>query len=251
MKWTFSFLLIALFFGCKTETPTTNATNSEAEQVISKIDYHYEVRQPKVSIDQPPLLILMHGYGSNEKDLFAWADYLDERLLIVCPRGPKDLGKGRYSWFDLRPSEAGLRYESKEVIQTANDIATFAHQIAEKHNVNPNKIFLGGFSQGAILSLGTGVMFEDKFAGIICLSGSFYREFGRLLNQRKNPSSLNVFLSHGRNDTVLPFTEIEDYVKFIRDKGGTVEAKYYDADHSVTTQNLKDMIGWLSKNIDS
>ena len=249
MKWTPIFFLIIFFLSCKTESPKTNGVNSSSEQAIPTIDYHYEIRQPKVSIDQPPLLILMHGYGSNEKDLFAWADYLDERLLIVCPRGPKDMGNGRYSWFELLPSELGLRYKSEEVIQTANDIATFAYQISEKYNVNKDKIFLGGFSQGAILSLGTGVMFEDKFAGIICLSGSFYREFGSLLNQRKNPSALNVFLSHGRNDTVLPFKEVEDYVKFIRDKGGTVEAKYYDSAHAVSAQNLKDMIAWLKRQI--
>lgn len=243
MRWIILTLLFASFLNCKNEPSKT-----VEQPPIKEVDYQYEIRQPKISIDQPPLLILMHGYGSSEKDLFSWADYLDERLLIVCPRAPKDMGKGRYSWFDLHNSEAGLRYESKEVIQTANDVATFAHQIAEKYNVNPNKIYLGGFSQGAILSLGTGVMFEDKFAGIICLSGSFYREFGRLLNQ-KSSTKLNVFLSHGRNDSVLPFTDVEDYVKFIRDKGGTVEAKYYDADHSVTTQNLKDMIGWLSEQL--
>lgn len=249
MRWLVFSIFILSFFSCKNDKPDTSQKRETVEEALERVDYQYEIRQPKVAIQNPPLLILLHGYGSNEKDLFAWADYLDERFVVICPRGVKDLGQGRYSWFELQSSEEGLRYDSKEVLNMANDIATFTFKMMDKYNIDPEKVFLGGFSQGGILSLGTGVMFEDKINHVLCLSGSLYRDFGRILNQRKDDSNLNVFLSHGRNDTVLPFKNIEDYVSFMKEKGVNIEAKFYDSNHSVSTQNFKDMLGWLDREL--
>src|SRR5260370_18441338 len=59
------------------------------------------VRQPLVETSTPPLLLLLHGVGSNEHDLFALAPFLDERFLIISVRAPNTQAPGSYAWFEV------------------------------------------------------------------------------------------------------------------------------------------------------
>ena len=59
------------------------------------------VREPIVEVRNPPLLLLLHGVGSNEYDLFGLAPYLDERFLIISVRAPNTIGPRSYAWFDV------------------------------------------------------------------------------------------------------------------------------------------------------
>ena len=62
---------------------------------------HYIVREPKIKQKNPPLLILLHGYGSNEDDLFSFASELPDELLIVSARAPYDMHFGGYAWYAI------------------------------------------------------------------------------------------------------------------------------------------------------
>lgn len=57
-----------------------------------RTEMQYMVRKPKIEISNPPLLLLMHGVGSNEQDMFSLADYLPDDFLIIALRGPLTLG---------------------------------------------------------------------------------------------------------------------------------------------------------------
>ena len=59
------------------------------------------VRQPIIEAGTPPLLLLLHGVGSNEHDLFELAPFLDKRFLIISVRAPNTLGAGSYAWFEV------------------------------------------------------------------------------------------------------------------------------------------------------
>ena len=58
-------------------------------------------RLPKLPTENPPLLILLHGYGSNELDLFSFANELPDSLVIISLRAPYEMGYGCYSWYDI------------------------------------------------------------------------------------------------------------------------------------------------------
>lgn len=59
------------------------------------------IRKPKVSIEKPPLLLLLHGVGSNEEDLFSLASNLPDSFLIVSLRGPLVLGPKSFGWYEV------------------------------------------------------------------------------------------------------------------------------------------------------
>ena len=68
---------------------------------MSTFSLEHIVRQPKTPQSEPPLLIMLHGYGSNEEDLFSFAQELPDELLIVSARAPLSLGFGSYAWYTI------------------------------------------------------------------------------------------------------------------------------------------------------
>jgi len=148
--------------------------------------FHHEVRLPIQASGKSPVLILLHGLGSNEKDLHSFAQYLDPRLLVISARAPISLGNDRYSWYQLSSGADGWTYDIEAVKQRSKDLITYIDQIIKNYQVDRDKIFIGGFSQGAILSLATGLDHSNKIAGVVCLSGRLYPELKPSLSNIKN-----------------------------------------------------------------
>lgn len=62
---------------------------------------YYIFKEPKIKSAKPPVIILMHGVGSNEKDLFSFANQLPDSFLVISLRAPIELGKDSYAWYHL------------------------------------------------------------------------------------------------------------------------------------------------------
>ena len=237
------------FSNCKTSTQKPSVATKQVTQPTFK--YHHEIRQPKVKSEQPPVLILLHGYGSNEKDLFSFAEHIDERLLVICPRAPKDLGPNKYKWYSLSPSKSELRYNGAEVLQTSKDIMTFVDEVISNYKVDPKRVYIGGFSQGAILTLGTGLLNSEKIAGVVCLSGHLYGEFAEQIPLTQGLNGLSIFISHGRQDKVLAFSKMDRDAAYLKNKGIDVTARFYDSAHNISQENFRDMVLWIRKHLDN
>ena len=239
-----SFMLLS---ACKqnVEKQATEITPQPAE-----FKFHHEVRMPKITSANPPLLLLLHGLGSNEKDLFSFAQYLDPKLLVISARAPINIGADRYSWFGLSSSPEGWTYDIADVNKVSEDLMIYIDQISKTHNVDNSKIFIGGFSQGAILSLATGLPNSGKIAGIVCLSGRLYPELKPELSSIKNFNGLELFISHGTQDKVLPYSDIESDVEYLKGLGLSPTVKYYEAAHTISRDNFRDIVAWLSVNLE-
>lgn len=66
-----------------------------------KLALEYLIREPKVKTDKNPLILLLHGYGSNEQDLFSYASELPEEYYVIAARAPYDLQYGSYAWYAI------------------------------------------------------------------------------------------------------------------------------------------------------
>ncbi len=253
MKRKIGFPFIALFLiigfsNCKTSTKKAQAPTEQVAQPTFK--YHHEIRQPKVKSENSPVLILLHGYGSNEKDLFSFAEYLDDRLMVIAPRAPQTLASNKYKWYSLNPTESELRYDGAEVLQTSKDIMIFVEEVISNYKVDPQKVYIGGFSQGAILTLGTGLLNSEKIAGVVCLSGHLYPEFAEQIPLTQGLNGLSIFISHGRQDKVLAFSKMDKDAAYLKNKGIDVTARFYDSAHNISQENFRDMLAWLTKELD-
>ena len=232
--------------GCRQNAATVKQDSPELNPTFK---FHYEVRLPKIQSTNPPLLLLLHGLGSNEKDLFSFAEYLDPSLIIVAARAPIHLRENSYSWFNLQREGDGWTYGFEQVEHSSNELIDYIDQLVKHYSADRQKIFLGGFSQGAIMSLATGLTNPDKIKGIICLSGRLYPELKQKIPNSKKLQDLEIFISHGKQDKVLPYADIVSDVEYLNSVGLQPTVKYYEAAHTISQDNFRDMISWITSQL--
>ncbi len=210
---------------------------------------HYIVREPKIAIQNPPLLILLHGYGSNEQDLFSFADELPDKLLIVSVQAPYKMEFGAYAWYAINLDENNDKFSNlEEAKKSIKKIASFIDEIKEKHKTNPQNTFLLGFSQGAILSYSLSFMHPNKVQHVLALSG--YINYG-LLPQNLSEIKINTdyYISHGSVDQVLPVDWARKTPKFLDNLNLKYEYLEYPVGHGIAPQNFFSLKKWIEERI--
>ena len=234
-------LLVVSLSACK--------QNTKSQPIVSKTPkafiFHHEKKFPKVSSEKSPVLILLHGLGSNEKDLFSFAEHLDKRLMVIAPRAPITLAENKYSWYALeRTSIDSFRYDSANLKEVSKQLVLFIDQVIATYPVDADRIYIGGFSQGAILTLGTALSAQDKVAGVLCLSGELYPEFAE--HTPAKGQELKLFISHGRQDPVLKYDRMELAAADLKRKGFDVNFHSYNSSHTISQENFRDLRAWIS-----
>lgn len=213
---------------------------------MKQLSLQYISRQPNSISEKTSLLILLHGYGSNEEDLFSFATELPEDLIIISARAPQNLGMGSYSWYTINfTADQGKFSDIPEAIESRDLIAKFITEIQEKYNITPTKTFLLGFSQGTILSYAVALNYPEKVQKIIALSGYVNPE---LLPNNLNASTykkLDFFISHGSVDQVIPVEWANKAPQFLNDLHIKNCYQEYPVGHGVAPKNFFDFKKWI------
>lgn len=208
------------------------------------------VRVPEDGADRPPLLLLLHGVGSHEADLMGLAPSLDPRFLLVSARGPVTLAPGMYAWFQvlLDPNNPVINPDQAESSRRA--ILRFIAEAVEAYHADAARVFLLGFSQGAIMSLSVALTEPSAVAGVVAMSGRLLPEVLPLLAPPAALRGLPVLLLHGTADPVLPI----QHGRTARDRLAAlpVELTYreYAMGHQVSAESLADAAAWLREQMD-
>ncbi len=210
-----------------------------------KSTLYYIVRQPKTEQENPPLLILLHGYGSNEEDLFSFASELPDELLIVSARAPFDMSFGGFSWYEITLDANDEKFSNlDEARQSLTKIATFIDEIKATYKTDPNNTFLLGFSQGAILSYALSLNFPNKVNHVIALSGYINTEL-----VPASVSDLNIttdyYISHGTVDQVLPVDWARKAPIYLSENNLQNVYSEYPVGHGVAPQNFYSFKSWI------
>ncbi len=206
------------------------------------------IKKPEVLSKNPSLVLLLHGYGSNEEDLFSFAQELPDSMLIISARAPQSLGFGGYSWYGLQiDAHNNTITNIQEAKEAKALLALFIDELQEKYHFNPIKSFLIGFSQGAILSYSIALSFPHKINNIIALSGYLNKDITTISEETSIYTALRFFVSHGTEDPIIP-------VQLARETESVLTAlhinhiyKEYPDGHSVSSQNFIDFTNWLIK----
>lgn len=208
---------------------------------------HYLVREPKVKTVHPPLLILMHGVNSNEQDLFSLADQLPDKYLVIAAQGPYKISGNGYAWYHADFSVSPAIINKEEAEKTRELIITFIGQLKGKYTFDESKVFLCGFSQGAIMSYSVGLTHPDKIRGIAVMSGRILDEVKPKVVAAKQLKQLNVFISHGTNDKVLAVQQARDANLYLAKMGVYATYKEYMDGHTINREMFGDLVDWLNK----
>lgn len=210
--------------------------------------YHL-VRQPKNKKEKNPVLVLLHGYGSNEEDLFSFAAQLPDEYLIISARAPYALPPYGNAWYAIN-FDADMNKFSDEVqaVQSRDVIAKFIDEITEHYPADKDNVTLIGFSQGAILSYAVALTYPEKIKQVIALSGYLNTDIIDKDFRMKDLKKLRFFVSHGIVDQVIPIEWARKAPEFLKELGLDAEYHEYPVGHGVAPQNFYDMLSWLTRN---
>ena len=215
---------------------------------MEKLSLHSIVREPKIITEKTSLLILLHGYGSNEEDLFSFASELPDDLIIVSARAPQTLGLGSYSWYTIHfNSPQGKFSDMPEAIKARDTIAFFIAEVQQKYGISPEKTFLLGFSQGTILSYAVAFNYPEKVQKIVALSGYVNADLLPDDLNSKDYSKLDFYISHGSVDQVIPVEWANKTPDFLDKLKIKYSYKEFPVGHGVSPKNFYEFSKWIEE----
>lgn len=214
-----------------------------------QLSLHHLVREPKIKLDKNPLILLLHGYGSNEEDLFSFASELPEEYYVIAARAPYDMMHGSYAWYAINFDADEKKFSDIDQAKTSRDlIVQFVDELIANYAIDAKKITLIGFSQGCILSYAVALSYPQKIQRVVAMSGYFNEDIA-VTNYQNNfkeaTFDLQLFASHGTVDQVVP-VEWARKAKPILDQLNIPNVyKEYPVGHGVAPQNFYDFRNWL------
>lgn len=210
------------------------------------MNLHYLIREPKIKQEQNPVLILLHGYGSNEEDLFSFAAELPDEYYVISVRAPYNLQPYGHAWYAIHFDADENKFSDDNQARESKDIiATFIDEITTKYPIDKKQVTLIGFSQGAILSYATALSYPEKIARVVALSGYLNENIIAEDFKLKNNQHLQFFVSHGSVDQVIPVDWARKARPFIESLKLPIVYHEYPVGHGVAPQNFYDFKNWL------
>lgn len=208
----------------------------------------YLIREPKIKLDKNPLLLLIHGYGSNEQDLFSFERELQPEYYVVSVRAPYDLQYGSYAWYAINFDADQNKFSDHEQARTSRDlIAGFIDELLGKYPIDAEKVTLIGFSQGTILSYAVALSYPEKVQRVVAMSGYLNAEILADNFEQNDFSNLKMFVSHGTVDQVIPIDWARKAPVALEKLGVQNIYKEYPVGHGVAPQNFFDLKKWLEE----
>ena len=192
-----------------------------------------------------PAILALHGRGSNEEDLIGLASHLPEGLLWISPRAPLLLGPGSYEWYRVRVIG---RPDPDQVLAALETIDHFIDEILATYPIDPQKLFLLGFSQGSILSMCYTLMHPSRVAGAIAQSG-YLPENINLEIDEAGVKGKPLLLTHGEHDTMIPVEWGRASRERLQEFGVNLEYHEFEMGHSVSMESLSVIYQWLEKHL--
>jgi phospholipase/carboxylesterase len=206
----------------------------------------YIERLPIVQSEKAPLFVLIHGYGSNEEDLFSFASDLPENAHVVSVRARYNIQFGGFAWYDINFVNNEKWMDEEQAVESRNALVGFIDAIIAQENLDADNVTLMGFSQGAILGYAIAVNNPDKIKNVAILSGYPEQKIIGEFDQSKDFSNLNFFVSHGNEDVVLPIEMGRMGQEFLENLNIKFEYHEYRSGHGIVPQNYFDLMTWIN-----
>jgi phospholipase/carboxylesterase len=206
--------------------------------------YSYDVHLPaNMDPDKKyPVVFTLHGKGSNERNMFGLVAPLSDNFIIIGIRGNLPLGAG-YQYYDLKSLGNPIREMFDEAVKQLEAFILYA---TEKYPIDPDKRYLLGFSQGAILSMTLALTMGDRLKGIVALNG-YVPDFVKTEYPLRNVKDVSVFISHGEYDSVFPVRIGHETAAYFKGQKPLLTFKLYPSDHGVSEENQIDVLNWLKR----
>ncbi len=196
----------------------------------------------------PWLLVLLHGVGSNEEDLFGLASHVPANFHVVSLRAPNVMGHGSYAWFQFGVSPQGQRviHQAQEATSRrllAETLATLSLQLG----VPPERVVVGGFSQGGIMSLSLLLTQPQLVHGAMVLHSRLLAEVLPFVGPGAQLQGKQLWVSGGSRDQVLPVAHSRSIREHVQKLPLTLRYTEFPNAHEITQDELTGAMQWLQQ----
>lgn len=238
MRIVYAFILAVTLF-------VPSAVFAKTDVVLQKdLALKYIVREPAAKSATAPLIILLHGYGSNEGDLFSLVPQLPQDAIVLSARAPQTLDHG-YAWFAITvPGAASTDIAGQA--RARELLLQFIEQAGKKYHVPASRIYLMGFSQGAIMSYTIALTQPEKIRGIAVLSGRLLDDIKPRIAKAENVNKVSIFIGHGTEDKIIPIEKARDAHNYLTGKKINTDYREYKIVHTISPEEMSDVQKWLA-----
>lgn len=218
----------------------------------SSLSLYHLVRQPREQTGKKsPVLILLHGYGSNEQDLIQLGPELDPRFLIVSPRAPMAIGPEMYAWFHIEFNPQGITVDPKQAEHARQKLAGFIDEVVASYPVDPSQVYVMGFSQGGVMTYMMAFSQPEKIAGAVVMSGRIPSdEFLQRMDAEKL-KDFPILVVHGIFDDVLPIECGREGKRRLENLPVNFVYHEYPMAHQVSLESMADISEWLTNRLNA
>jgi phospholipase/carboxylesterase len=227
----------------------TDTLNNVAIEPVSGLAYR--VRPAREGSAKAPCLLLLHGVGSNESGFIELARQMDPRLVVILLRGPLMLAPGRFAWFQVSFTPAGPAIDAAQAERSRATLLDFIGQLPASHNVDPERIWIAGFSQGGIMSASVALTAPARVAGFGVLSGRILPEVLPQVQHGPALEQVQAFVSHGVQDQTLGIHFAHHARQVLTGLGVPLAYSEYAAGHVLDGAMSANFQRWLGTQLDA
>lgn len=191
-----------------------------------------------------PALLLLHGLGDTEAGLLPIASQIDPRVYVISARAPFPHSWGGYAWFDLEHHGPGLGSESIE--HSIGLLDRFLGELLATYPIDPDRLFIGGFSMGAMMAGAISLLHPERVRGTIMISGALPPDAtGRY--RMSDVAGLPIFIGHGTEDPVVPILYARMTRDYLLNTPVQITYREYPTGHGVTLEEITDLAAWFTE----
>lgn len=214
-----------------------------------------------------PVLLMLHGTGSNEHDIATLAERLDPTAAVLAPRGQVS-ENGATRWFRRRAE--GI-FDVDDVVFRAGELAAFVAAAVDQYGLADRRIVAVGFSNGANIGLALTILHPEVVSRVVSFSGMYpfgdeqiadravEQAVGRAIEQsleqpveqplgQSDPlSDVHVLLLNGSDDPMAPTLSVDRLEGQLRAHLATVDRVIREGGHGITEDELATARDWLTE----
>jgi phospholipase/carboxylesterase len=224
------------------------AASANVERTLNaEIRLYYDLQAP----EQPcaPLLIALHGYGANKKQMMREAQQMaPEDFAIVSLQGfhqhlkePKEPGgplRFGFGWLSNFHPEDSVRVHHQALLD-------LIQKLTNDKTIDPKQVYLLGFSQTCALNYRFAFTHPETLRGVIGICGGLPGDWET--SESYKPTNAAVFHLAGEKDEYYSPARVSDYEARLKLRSQNVEFKSYDAAHEIVPAMRDDVRAWLKK----
>ena len=211
----------------------------------------HAVIEPREPVEgRSPSVVILHGRGADETDLLPVVQQLPDALFVVSLRAPERLHSG-FTWYDLVLPGGDVHRsqpDSEDLDRSLDLVDESIERAIETYDLDPDRVGILGFSQGAVLGISRLLDRPDAVAWLAALHGYLPEAYAD--SAPEGVQRTPVFIGAGVNDRVIPPGRAENAAIRLSELGCAVTARTYDVGHGIGPEEMADLVSWVDGTVD-